>query len=866
MKTASIYVAFFVLIMGLASVSEATVPCDSIQKTSLDSFTVLDVSGGPDSIVYVPLEFSNRRKIAGFQVYLDIDTTLLHPLILGIDTLWDSTGTEIVGINRFYEWEVTGRLDTTKVYPMVAEEIDYPSDNPDHLRLKVLGLPTNFLELWAGADTGKGTILNLPMHIDPSAVQNDYIDINFYMEDIVDPETFPPVIIGCQHNNYTDTLGISTPPYTFWGRVIVDTTATSVPTINSFIASPSTITQGGSSTLSWDVSGADEIIINNGVGTVSGPTGSTSVNPTVTTTYILTASNITGQVSAGATVTVNIPGDNTAPVVASIVPSSYTITEGENVSFTVSASDVDGDDITLRALSLPTNASFGIGGEVTGVGSAQGNFSFTPARGQAGVYTVQFQAQDNIGAYSSVVTVSITVEEIEYDILYTTSTIDGSPVGGLPGSERAVLFPIDLVTAQTVYGVQFDFIYDANYFDVDSVITTFRTNGFVVYDNIGSGPGNIRVVTFGMNNEQIVPGQDDSTAILYMAMSVDSTAPPGNYSIYIEDGWESVNPDPSYPSLPLVTDMGIIQVDQLGDVNLDQHVDVADAVNIVAQILGNFSLNERQFEVADVVTNDVVDVFDLVGVVNLIFGVPISPAPLQYAGSEIATVALQFEDPLAGTSDVLTIKSELPEIIAGVEMDITYDPRTILLGIPEVTKDADGLTMSYKDNGMGRMKVLMHCTNPFDDEAMIQTGVADLIRIPIRARSHEVDENSQAFLTNVLLSTSTASAVRVQGFGPALPTTFTLRQNYPNPFNPTTTIEFSINGGENGGMQRVSLDVFNILGQHVKSLIDRELPAGNHEVIWDASNDRGRQVATGIYLYKLQIDNNRQTKKMLFLK
>ncbi|MBU8935029.1 MAG: T9SS type A sorting domain-containing protein [candidate division Zixibacteria bacterium] len=866
MKTVSIPILLLVLILGLAGQSQAGAACADILPSHLDTFAILNVSGGPDSIVNVPIEFDIRRNVQAFQVFLDLDTTLLHPLVLGIDTGWDSTGTVIIGITRFYQWNVTGFLDTTETYPIVAEEEEYPSEFSTHLRLKVLGMPINYVDPSPGADSGTSIILTLPMHIDPAAQHGDAININFYEEDIIDPESFPPVSIGCQNNAYSNFEGLQTVVQLDWGRVIVDTLATSPPVIDYFTATPTSIMQGSNSTLAWSVSDATEITIDNGIGTVSGPTGTRLVDPSVTTTYIISASNASGSaIPKVATVTVTSPGDNNAPVVASVSPGSYVITEGENVAFTVSASDADGDALTLRALSLPTNASFGVGGEVSGVGSTQGSFSFTPARGQAGTYAIQFQAQDAIGSTSNIVTVSITVDEIEFDILFTTSTPEGSPAGGLAG-KKSILLPIDLVTAQTVYGVQFDFLYDADYFDLDSVITTFRTDGFVVYDDIGGTSGEVRVVTFGMDNDSIVPGQNDSTAILYMVMSIDSLAPPGNYSVYIENGWESINPDPNYPSMAMVTDSGIIQVDRPGDVNLDQHVDVADAVNIVAQILGNYSLTGRQFDVADVVTNGIVDVFDLVGVVNLIFGIPVSPAPAQFTGSDMATVAIQFEDPLDGTADVLVVKSELPEAIAGVEIDIAYNPRTILLGSPETTEDADGLIMSYKDNGVGKMKILMHFTNPFKDEAMIQEGSADLIRIPVLARAKDVEgEESQVNLRNVLLSTSTASAVRVQGFEPALPSSFNLRQNYPNPFNPTTTIEFSIDG-DGSGMQHVSLEIFNILGQHVKLLIDEKLPVGNHQVVWDASNDRGRQVATGIYLYKLQVENDRQTKKMLFLK
>ena len=73
--------------------------------------------------------------------------------------------------------------------------------------------------------------------------------------------------------------------------------------------------------------------------------------------------------------------------------------------------------------------------------------------------------------------------------------------------------------------------------------------------------------------------------------------------ISYHNGWESINPDPSYPSLPLVTTAGIVQVDRPGDVNLDKRIDVADLVNIVGYIIGNFGFTPRQFATANVVTD-----------------------------------------------------------------------------------------------------------------------------------------------------------------------------------------------------------------------------------------------------------------------
>ncbi|MFQ5607749.1 MAG: T9SS type A sorting domain-containing protein, partial [Candidatus Zixiibacteriota bacterium] len=89
-----------------------------------------------------------------------------------------------------------------------------------------------------------------------------------------------------------------------------------------------------------------------------------------------------------------------------------------------------------------------------------------------------------------------------------------------------------------------------------------------------------------------------------------------------------------------------------------------------------------------------------------------------------------------------------------------------------------------------------------------------------------------------------------------LPKTFALAQNYPNPFNPSTTINFSL-----PKKAQVSLAIYNILGRRVATLVDEEVPAGEHSVTWNASN-----FATGIYFYQLKSGETKISKKALLLK
>jgi flagellar hook assembly protein FlgD len=88
-----------------------------------------------------------------------------------------------------------------------------------------------------------------------------------------------------------------------------------------------------------------------------------------------------------------------------------------------------------------------------------------------------------------------------------------------------------------------------------------------------------------------------------------------------------------------------------------------------------------------------------------------------------------------------------------------------------------------------------------------------------------------------------------------------LKQNYPNPFNPQTQIEYFV--PRDG---HVKLEIFNLLGQKIRTLVDREIKKGTHVVSWDGTNDQGTFVANGIYFCQLEAENSMSTNKMILLK
>ena len=88
-----------------------------------------------------------------------------------------------------------------------------------------------------------------------------------------------------------------------------------------------------------------------------------------------------------------------------------------------------------------------------------------------------------------------------------------------------------------------------------------------------------------------------------------------------------------------------------------------------------------------------------------------------------------------------------------------------------------------------------------------------------------------------------------------------LGANHPNPFNPTTIIEYSL-----PSQTMVTIEIFNVLGQRVRTLVNETKPAGSHQAEWNGADDRGNPVSTGVYLYRFQAGEVVQTKKMLLIK
>jgi len=185
----------------------------------------------------------------------------------------------------------------------------------------------------------------------------------------------------------------------------------------------------------------------------------------------------------------------------------------------------------------------------------------------------------------------------------------------------------------------------------------------------------------------------------------------------------------------------------------------------------------------------------------------------------------------------------------------------------EITSNfGDAYAFQFELNGIAEVKPVdansgwYYQVNQSSDRVLVAAAGAtpDRERLPVRI----VVNNNE---TDITIENVVINETRLPGSlalkGTTLPMQFELSNNYPNPFNPVTHISFSL-----PTKSEVTLSVFNILGQQVKTLASGAFEAGRHEIVWDGTNEAGEHVTSGIYLYRLEAGNFLETKKMVLLK
>ncbi len=206
-----------------------------------------------------------------------------------------------------------------------------------------------------------------------------------------------------------------------------------------------------------------------------------------------------------------------------------------------------------------------------------------------------------------------------------------------------------------------------------------------------------------------------------------------------------------------------------------------------------------------------------------------------------------YSQPVIGDVD----GDDIPEIILGDDSDVLYAfhiDGTLLPHYPMAQGERVHAAATVADLDLdGNMEILVGTDaglNVVDMPALSEAG-------PFWVTSRGNYQRTGYFPNNIVSSYSQS----------ILPETLTLKQNFPNPFNPTTTIEFGIPGSS-----MTNLTIFDLLGNEVTRLIDKNLSAGNYSLVWQGVDHSGNQVAAGVYFARIKSGGEEQLIKMMLLK
>ncbi len=225
--------------------------------------------------------------------------------------------------------------------------------------------------------------------------------------------------------------------------------------------------------------------------------------------------------------------------------------------------------------------------------------------------------------------------------------------------------------------------------------------------------------------------------------------------------------------------------------------------------------------------------------------------PLKFSGTDIVADSISFAGTMVGPDfDMYDYIDTLEQVIK-----ISFFPKFVT-PIPTVDDTAGLLaTIYFTVNPSAIPGNIISIDSIYKDSVV----TIDTTQIHVYTRIEATDQSGTQiwlpdYIPGEIIVTSSTSAG--EGIDPALPSVFSLGQNFPNPFNPTTTITFALPAAG-----KVNLKIFNILGQEVMTVIDQQLPAGNHEIEVDAS-----ALPSGVYFYRLSYNNQKLTRKMTLIK
>lgn len=309
---------------------------------------------------------------------------------------------------------------------------------------------------------------------------------------------------------------------------------------------------------------------------------------------------------------------------------------------------------------------------------------------------------------------------------------------------------------------------------------------------------------------------------------------------------------------------------QWGDVNSDGDINIIDLFRIVRHITGEAPLTGNNFEAADVApwiagapapTREPVPVVNVLDLSQLQHIVLTGVYPDSSSASSEYNISTAPFNAVEKSNNSIHVKIHVLSTGIFVRVLDTMYCRGVQLELVNLcTNSTDVNKYSWGSSCMRNNSVRMLVMN--EEGSRLPSGI--IASIPMK-----IDNPSMVTVRLLKIVgdqgqlVSGESEIRLSPVqsGGEMPTDFRLGQNYPNPFNPSTKITVSI-----PRTSQVRLVIYNMLGQEVAVLINRELSAGIHQVEWNGIDYRGNSLASGTYIYRLVAEKFIATKKMVLLK
>ncbi|HCR16673.1 MAG TPA: hypothetical protein DIU35_04245 [Candidatus Latescibacteria bacterium] len=313
------------------------------------------------------------------------------------------------------------------------------------------------------------------------------------------------------------------------------------------------------------------------------------------------------------------------------------------------------------------------------------------------------------------------------------------------------------------------------------------------------------------------------------------------------------------------------------DITGDGQVNLADFIQFV-QSFGKKSTDDGFKALADITGDDQVNLADFIQFVQR-FGRKYvqgnsgsklaAPVTLAYGIDNSARLELVGRPSSSESGAILTVDALAANVsdLKGYALQINYDPAVLQFTSASAGRDnllsQDGRlaevfgTLSH-DSEKG--EILLASAVTFGDVAQGEGGLA-------RLRFRLLDDHPQGDLLRIaegVIIDGKFNLNRAENLGDRLtlvPDEFALEHNYPNPFNPATTIRYAV--PETG---KVTLRIYNVLGQKVLTLVNNDQVAGYYSVRWNGKDRLNRAVASGVYLYRMEAAGFTKVHKMLLLK